>query len=205
MASLKLSLDFIVPVVTTLLIYSQDILGLLGPEYKQAWSMLDVLLIAQTLWLCVLCLNNLLYAYNKYFDVLKINMTAAIVQVVSLVLLIKQLGGLGAALSLLAGNIAAMIFAYSHYARQVQLHVNVKYTCTLALVAVVTLLCAICVRALCPHVVSALIPAALGYLLILKLRLVTREELVSLGSALLPGQIRKRLGPILLKLLDLVY
>ncbi len=68
--TIRLSLIIAIPFSTSLIFYSEDILGLLGDEYMSASSILDVLLLAMLPTAIQYGITSLVYSYGNYRQVL---------------------------------------------------------------------------------------------------------------------------------------
>lgn len=107
----KMSLILSVPFSASLIFYSQDIMGLFGNGFIIGSSTLEILLFSVVptgIWGGV---NNLMYAFGKYRDVLYLGLATNVSRTVLYFVLVPTYGSEGAALSFSIGAIAGLVVA----------------------------------------------------------------------------------------------
>jgi O-antigen/teichoic acid export membrane protein len=109
--TIRLSLIIALPFSTSLIFYSEDILGLLGPEYVSASSILDILLLAMFPTAVQYGITSLVYSYGNYRQVLFLGLATSLPRITLYFVLIPLLGGVGGAIAYTIGSLVGFVYA----------------------------------------------------------------------------------------------
>jgi O-antigen/teichoic acid export membrane protein len=107
----KLALFLSLPLTSSFIFYSEDILQILGKEYVQAAQALQILLFSMLPIGVYLGVNSLVYAYGNYRQVLVIGLASSIPRTVLYFVFVPIYGNSGAAIGFTIGSIAGFIIA----------------------------------------------------------------------------------------------
>jgi O-antigen/teichoic acid export membrane protein len=107
----KLALFLSLPLTSSFIFYSEDILQILGKEYVQAAQALQILLFSMLPIGVYLGVNSLVYAYGNYRQVLAIGLASSIPRTVLYFVFVPIYGNSGAAIGFTIGSIAGFIIA----------------------------------------------------------------------------------------------
>jgi O-antigen/teichoic acid export membrane protein len=102
---IKMSIVISSPLSSSLIFYSKDILGLLGPVYVNGSTSMEILLISILPTAVMTGINTLVYSYGNYRQVLIIGISANIPRTVLYFILVPIYGGAGAAISNTIGSL----------------------------------------------------------------------------------------------------
>ena len=108
---IKLALFVSLPLSSSFIFYSEDIMELLGKEYLQAAEALQILLLSMLPVAVFTGVNSLVYAYGNYRQVLLIGLASSIPRTVLYFVLVPIYGNSGAAMGFTIGSIAGFIVA----------------------------------------------------------------------------------------------
>jgi len=199
---LKLSLALIAPTSLTLMVYSKDLLSLLGPLYVEAWLILCILLVGTLMAPMISSLSVLLYAYGLYSLVTLLGLTINLPRTLLYLTLTPIYGGLGAALSYTIGSFIGLVAAII-IARKVNFMyrwriLGLTFIAPLPLSLLSTFIHL-------PWIIGAPLIITLSLLTYAKIGVVTREDLRDLAMGLLPERIMKLLAEKFRFLLNLLY
>jgi O-antigen/teichoic acid export membrane protein len=106
---IKLSLIISLPISTSVLFYSKEILSLFGQVYSTGSVTLEILLLSTLPMILTVGINNLAYSYGNYKQVLIIGLPSNIVRALLYFTLVPALEGVGAAISYSAGTALGFI------------------------------------------------------------------------------------------------
>ncbi len=202
----RLSLVIAVPLVASVVPFSDRLLALLRPEYARGWVVLALVVLNGLLALNNQPIGNLLYVYNKHRVILKIALTCVLLRALLYAYLVPMLGGVGLALTDLVATSTSLTIYYVYVNRRyVHYHVEKDVLVRILAAGIATLSVALALRALVDSLLLALPGLIIGYLLTMRWRLLSRGDLSFLGKALLPYKIRQRISPIVIRILDIVY
>ena len=109
--TIRLSAIILLPFSCSLLFYSEDIMNLLGQDYVQGASSLEVLLLSMLPMAILGGINALVYSYGNYRQVLLIGLAMSIPRTVLYFVLVPIYGGLGAAIAYTLGTIVGCIIS----------------------------------------------------------------------------------------------
>jgi len=106
--TIRLSLAFCLPLITTMIIYSGVLLGVFGGEYVQAAVPLVILLLSTIPLIISTGIHTLAYAYGDYRKVLAIGLAGNIPSVVLYFILTPSMEGIGASSAYFIGSITGL-------------------------------------------------------------------------------------------------
>lgn len=109
--SIRWSYFISLPLASSLLFYSQDVLRLFGQSYTGGYISLQILLLSVLPTIVANGLNTLLYSYGNYRQSLAIDLVMNIPRTVLYFILIPIYGPLGAAVSFTAGSLLGFILS----------------------------------------------------------------------------------------------
>lgn len=107
--SIRLSAIILLPFSCSLIFYSKQIMQLLGQDYVQGSSSLEILLLSLLPMAVLGGVNALVYSYGNYRQVLIIGLSMSIPRTTLYFLLVPIYGGIGAALGYSIGSIIGCI------------------------------------------------------------------------------------------------
>lgn len=102
---LKMSLVVSLPISSTAMAYSNEILGLIGPNYVQASIPLKIILLSVFPLSFILGISTLVYSYGNYRQVLIMGLALNLPRVLLYFLLVPTYGIVGAGLAFTTGSI----------------------------------------------------------------------------------------------------
>ncbi len=200
--TLRISLAFMTPVAVFIGLYPWLPLSLLGHQYIDASPLLSILLLGCVPLALSSCVTSLLYAYGRYDLVLSVGLAQNLPAVISYLLLIPSLGGLGAAISYALGRFAGLVAAI-FAGRAVNFSFDFR---GLAWVLGPSLAVGLACWALGLHWAIALVAiASLSLFSYAKLGVISRSDLREIAHALLSKEMVDRLGGKTRPMLDLLY
>ncbi len=106
---IKMSLVVSLPISSTAIVYSNEALGLIGPNYVQASIPLKIILLSIFPLTLILGISTLVYSYGNYWQVFGIGMGLNVPRVLLYFTLVPLYGSVGAALSFTIGSIVGFI------------------------------------------------------------------------------------------------
>ncbi|RLE64957.1 MAG: hypothetical protein DRN53_00385 [Thermoprotei archaeon] len=177
---LKLCLALILPPSVFVIVYPQFILSLLGSEYVVASPILFTLLLAIVPDIIVGAVGNLVYAYGYYILVLLIGLAANIPRVVLYYPLVMKYGGWGTALSSVTGSFIGLIMALV-VARRIGFKLEWRLLGKILILPITTGTLLWLLRL--DWWIGIFILLA-NYLLYLKLRILTKSDIIEIASVL---------------------
>lgn len=104
---IKMSLVLSLPISSTIILYSEEILGLIGPEYAQASIPLRIMLLCILTFTVNSGISILVYSYGKYWQVLSIGLSTNVTRIILYFIFVPLYGSTGAALSFVLGSVFA--------------------------------------------------------------------------------------------------
>ncbi len=104
----KMSLVISLPLSSSIIFYSKDILGLLGRDYVEGSTSLEILLLSVLPIILIFGIKTLAYSYGNYRQVLEIGLASSIPRVALYFVLIGVAGATGAAISYSVGSIIGL-------------------------------------------------------------------------------------------------
>lgn len=106
---IKMSLVVSLPISSTAIVYSNETLGLIGPNYVQASIPLKIILLSIFPLTVILGVSTLVYSYGNYWQVFGIGIGLNVPRVLLYFMLVPLYGSVGAALSFTIGSIVGFI------------------------------------------------------------------------------------------------
>ncbi|MGC9148157.1 MAG: oligosaccharide flippase family protein [Sulfolobales archaeon] len=201
----RLGLALTIPVATSIIIFSSNILGLIKREYIVATDMLVILVFSNIIGYVAGILSNYLYASERYREVLEIGLLSSVIRVVLYIYLIPLLGGLGIAYTYLIVSIATLIITLKLTEADVGLGVLKE---TYKTFAPLTLLILVLFRRLLPDVLWLVEFAAILLISLLietRLRNIRREDLFVIARSVLPSTLFRLLEPYSRTILGILF
>jgi len=120
---IKISMIILTPLSLSVIFYSHDIVSLLGKDYTGASFLVEILLLTAILGSMPTMVGQLLYAYDRYKQLLYWGLATSIPRTTLYFLLVPLLGGTGAAISYLVGSIIGFVIS-AKVANQIGLVIN---------------------------------------------------------------------------------
>jgi O-antigen/teichoic acid export membrane protein len=102
---IKMSLVVSLPLSITVMLYSNEVLGLFGPDYVQASMPLKIILLSIFPLTLLFGISTLIYSYGNYWQVLGIGLGLNLPRVLLYFILVSLYGSVGAAISFTVGSI----------------------------------------------------------------------------------------------------
>ncbi len=198
-----LTLTLIIP----LSLYSEQVLGLLGNEYRGAWLDLIILSIASLLMTFGVVIRNLSYAYNMYRDVLIIGLATSIPRLLLYVYLTPIYGSIGTSIAYLSGGVGGVIGGY-FIGRKIGFYFDWKVILKSILVTLapsILIYLVIWYLGIIPWYIGFILSVLSEMYLLIKTGILSKDDLVILGKALIPSKYREIVYDILKPLLDFIY
>jgi hypothetical protein len=189
----RLALALSLPLASALAAGGVHFLALLGGQYAEAADALAVFVLANLAALAAQSLSSLVYAEGFYFTYLGVGVASNATRIV--LYLLWGSSDVGVAGSFLVGSLVGLAL-YAYLRRDVAR--GMFAVLPRALPAAVPGLAGLF------GVVPAALGAAAGYLLELRLGLVSRGELGEFARQVLPSSLYLRLAPVAARLLDLI-
>ena len=194
---LKLTLVILLPLSSTIVFYSRDIVQIFGPQFLEAYSMLEIMMLSALPISVSGFISVLVYSYGNYKQVLIIGLSLSVPRVAFYFLLVPFYGGNGAAISFLLGSLAGLLCSII-IAKKINMQLLGRELTLLF--GIPTALALILSYLGVSYIFGAVITIIVSYLLFLRFRILERTDLAD-GLAILP---RRAKNPRLIKLLALV-
>ena len=193
---LKMSLIITLPISSTAILYSDEIMALFGPNYMQASLPLKIILLSALTFTFNVAIVILVYSYGNYWQVLSIGLSSSAPRILLYFLLVPLYGNTGAAVAFTTGSIIAF-FISVFVAKKIRMQVLWK---EVALIFTIPTAIAIALDYFqVQYSMGIPIILLLTFTSFFAIRLLTKSDIVgSLG--ILPGSIAKPLIEMLDKL-----
>ena len=107
----KISMAILTPLSLSVILYSHDIVRLLGQDYTDASFLVKILLLSAILGSMPTMVGQLLYAYDRYRQLLYWGLATSIPRTALYFLLVPLFGGTGAAISYLVGSVIGFVIS----------------------------------------------------------------------------------------------
>jgi O-antigen/teichoic acid export membrane protein len=172
--TIKLSAVISVPLSFSLVFYSNDIMGLLGDEYREGSLPLSILLLSIIPILLTTGITTLALAYRSYQDVLAIGLAANVPRALLYLLLLPAYGNTGAALAYTLGSFVGLIISLIIAARR-GMGLDLKFLGSTTLIPLFLGLTLSYVQI--NYLLGIVLTIIVSYVLILKLRIYTIAEI----------------------------
>jgi len=106
---IKMSLVVSLPISFTVIVYSNEVLGLIGPNYVQASIPLKIILLSIFPLTLLLGISTLVYSYGNYRQVLSMGLALNVPRVLLYFALVPLYGSVGAAMAFTTGSVIGFI------------------------------------------------------------------------------------------------
>jgi O-antigen/teichoic acid export membrane protein len=106
---IKMSLVVSLPISSTAIVYSSEILGLIGPNYVQASIPLKIILLSILPITFLMGISTLVYSYGNYWQVFAMGLGLNVPRVLLYFTLVPSFGSTGAALAFTTGSLIGFI------------------------------------------------------------------------------------------------
>jgi O-antigen/teichoic acid export membrane protein len=168
---------------SSIIFYSEDVIGLLGHHYSDASLLLSLFLLAILPNSVSIMIGQLVYAYGNYRQVLYIGLASSIPTTILYLLLVPLLGALGAAISYLTGCIISFILS-ALVANKIGMKIIWK---EIGLIVVISFLPAFAFSYVQIHYILGIIATVLtSYVIFLKSTLITKSDVEDTLNVLPP-------------------
>jgi O-antigen/teichoic acid export membrane protein len=182
---IKIGLIIVLPLTTSALFYSKDIMQIFGYNYEEGALPLQLLLLSTLPTAIAAGVSILVYSYGSYREVLIIGLATSIPRILLYFILIPWYSGTGAALSFTIGSIIGFIVSVIISRRLGK----IIFWKDLVLIFFIPILFAFPLSIIKMHFIPGIILSIiLSYLLLLKLEIVNRND-VQDSFAVLPSNI----------------
>jgi O-antigen/teichoic acid export membrane protein len=108
---MKISMIILCPLSISFIFYSHDVINLFGQHYRDASSILRILLLAAIMGSVSTMVLQLVYAYGKYRQILYLGLASSIPTTVLYFVLVPLFGSTGAATSYLIGSVTTFVLS----------------------------------------------------------------------------------------------
>ena len=194
--TIRFSAILLLPFSCSLIFYSSDIMQLFGQHYVSGSLSLEILLLSMLPMAILTGVNTLVYSYGNYRDVLVIGLAVSIPRTILYFVLVPIYGGTGAAIGYTLGSILGCIVSLG-ISRKIGLHMFWK---DLGIVFVLpTTLAFVFDYLQINFILGILSSVVLSYVILLKLRIITRSD-VQDSLDILPERLSKQLLKLVKKL-----
>lgn len=193
---IKMSLVVSLPISFTVIVYSGEVLGLIGPHYVQASIPLKIILLSILPLTLLMGISTLVYAYGNYWQVFAMGLGLNVPRVLLYFALVPSYGSTGAAIAFTTGSMIGFIVSII-IARRIKMMILWK---ELALIFAIPASIAFALGYFhVTYVIGIPIILSLSILLMIASRVLSRSE-VRESLEVLPEAIGKPLIKILNKL-----
>jgi O-antigen/teichoic acid export membrane protein len=192
----KMSLVVSLPISFTVIVYSSEVLGLIGPNYVQASMPLKIILLSILPLTLLMGISTLVYSYGNYWQVFALGLGLNVPRVLLYFVLVPSFGSTGAAIAFTTGSIIGFTVSII-VARRIRMMILWK---ELALIFVIPSSIAFTVGYFhLTFIIGIPIILSLSILLMIATRVLSRLE-VQESLEILPDAVGKPLIKILSKL-----
>jgi O-antigen/teichoic acid export membrane protein len=108
---IKMILITTLPISSVATIYSDEIMGIFGPDYIQASLPLKIILLSTLTYTFNVCITILVYSYGNYWQVLYIGIGSSSSRIALYFILVPLYGALGSAIAFTTGSIIGFVIA----------------------------------------------------------------------------------------------
>jgi O-antigen/teichoic acid export membrane protein len=163
-----------VPLASSIFFYSRDILNLLGQNYVEGETSLQILLLSLAPTIILSGVSNLVYAYGNYKQSLAIDSTMGFARTFLYFILVPIYGSLGASVAFTAGSFAALIVSII-VTRKIGMIIFWK---DLVLIFFIPILIGFILQRLeINYVIGIFATITVSYISLLKLKVITKSDL----------------------------
>ena len=186
---IKISMIILTPLSLSVIFYSHDIVSLLGQDYTDASFLVEILLLTAILGSMPTMVGQLLYAYDRYRQLLYWGLATSVPRTTLYFILVPLLGGTGAAISYLVGSMIGFVIS-AKVANQIGMVINWR---ELGLIATLPLIPAFLLSYYqINFVLGIMLTIATSIILFLKFKILTKSD-VEHGLNVLP---KRMAGPL---------
>lgn len=180
---IKISIIISLPLSSSIIFYSENVIGLLGHHYSDASLLLSLFLLAILPNSVSIMIGQLVYAYGNYRQVLYIGLASSIPTTILYALLVPLLGALGAVISYLTGCIISFVLS-ALVANKIGMKIIWK---EIGLIVGISFLPAFVFSHVQVHYIIGIIATVLvSYIIFLKSQLITKLDVEDTLSVLPP-------------------
>jgi O-antigen/teichoic acid export membrane protein len=104
---IKMSLIVSLPISSAVILYSDEIMGLLGPQYIEASISLKIITLSMLTYAFTMGITYLVYAYGNYLQVLAIGLGSSVPRILLYFIFVPLYGNTGAAITYTIGSVIA--------------------------------------------------------------------------------------------------
>lgn len=186
---MKISLIISIPLSSSVIFYSDDIVGLLGRDYMDASILLRMFLLAILPLSISHMIGQLVYAYGSYRQVLYLGIASSIPRTVLYIVLVPVLGGIGAVTSYLVGSLIGFVLS-AIVAKKIGMIIHWK---DLGLIVIISTIPAFTFSYLqINYILGILSTIVISVVVFVKFRILTKSDIEDVINVL-PGDIAKPL------------
>ena len=194
--TIRFSAIILLPFSCSLIFYSSEVMQLFGRNYITGSSSLEILLLSMLPMAVLTGVNTLVYSYGNYREVLMIGLAVSIPRTLLYFLLVPLYGGTGAALGYTVGSIIGCLVSFG-ISRKIGMHIFWK---DLGIIFIMPTTLSFAFDYLqINFILGILTTVVLSYIILLKLRIVTRSD-VQDSLDILPEGLSKQLIKVVNKL-----
>lgn len=200
--AVRISSAIMCPLAFMLIAYPALIPSFLGKSYLLAST--PIMILAAGFLLAPLVNGYTYYAYalGKYWEVILIGLAGNLPRIILYMLLVGQLAEIGAAISFSLGFVSSLI-AIIPLARESGYNLNIEKS--IKLLAIPLALCILTIALKLPALLGVMLILALSYVAYTRLRIISKEDLANLATALLSRKALTSLLPYLRPILKVLY
>ena len=107
--TIRISAIMALPLSSSIIFYSNDIMHLIGSNYEKGSSSLQILLLSSFPIIVLSGVETLVFSYGKYRHTLTINLASSIPRTILYIILVPMLGMTGVAISYTIGSVIGFI------------------------------------------------------------------------------------------------
>jgi O-antigen/teichoic acid export membrane protein len=194
--AIRFSAIILLPFSCSLIFYSREIMQLFGQNYTSGSSSLEILVLSMLPMAVLTGVNTLVYSYGNYRDVFMIGLAVSIPRTLLYFVLVPMYGGAGAAAGYTVGSIIGCLVSMI-ISRKIGMHIFWK---DLGIIFIIPTTLAFALNYFqINFIVGILTTLLLSYVILLKLRIVTRSD-VQDSIDILPESLSKQLTKLVNKL-----
>jgi O-antigen/teichoic acid export membrane protein len=171
---LKNSLVISLPVSSSIIFYSGDVMGLLGQDSLQAGATLGIFLISILPNSVLLGITTLVYAYGNYKQVLVLGLSSSLPRAIFYFVFVDLMGSLGGATSFTLGSVVGFVFSIV-VAKKIGMLLNWKNMAFLLLIPLVTSYLFSYFQF--SFTIGILVPLVLSYAIFFKFRIIDLNDI----------------------------
>jgi O-antigen/teichoic acid export membrane protein len=177
---IKISLVLTLPFGSSMIFYSDELMGLLGEAYSTAALPLSILLLSLLPVAITSGISNLAYAYGRNKQVLAIGLATNLPRALLYFPLVDEAGGIGAATAFVIGSTLGLVLSIA-ISRRIGIMLDWKNCIVIFIVPITTNLVLSGIGV--PYFVGVPLTIIFSYLALFKLRIMTPDDLKELEGA----------------------